>query len=123
MHELAIAQSIADAVDAEMARRPGQRLNAVGIRIGRLTDVVAESLSFGFAAIAFGTALAGVQLEIEPVPVSGCCLTCGKSGELEPPMLVCPVCRSSDIVLTTGQELEIVYLDLETQPPPPVATN
>ncbi len=51
MHELSIADSILGAVRTEAARRPGARVAKVGLRLGELSGVDRESLSFCFEAL------------------------------------------------------------------------
>ena len=62
MHELGIAQSILEAVDKEAARHPGARPVKVGVRIGPMSGVNRESLSFCFE-IAAGDE--GLALDVE----------------------------------------------------------
>jgi hydrogenase nickel incorporation protein HypA/HybF len=66
MHEVGIAASVLDAVRAQIAQRPGVRATAVGVRIGALAGVDAESLNFGFEALVLGSDLEPLRLEIEP---------------------------------------------------------
>jgi Zn finger protein HypA/HybF involved in hydrogenase expression len=66
MHEVGIAASVLDAVRAQVAQRPGSRATAVGVRIGSLAGVDAESLQFGFDALVKDSDLEPLRLEIEP---------------------------------------------------------
>jgi hydrogenase nickel incorporation protein HypA/HybF len=66
MHEVGIAASVLDAVRAQVAQRPGARATAVGVRIGTLAGVDAESLQFGFDALVRDSDLEPLRLEIEP---------------------------------------------------------
>ena len=66
MHEVGIAASVLDAVRAQLAQRPGARATAVGVRIGALAGVDAESLHFGFEALVLDSDLEPLRLEIEP---------------------------------------------------------
>ena len=66
MHEVGIAASILDGVRAQVAQRPGVRATAVGVRIGALAGVDADSLNFGFDALVKDSDLEPLRLEIEP---------------------------------------------------------
>jgi hydrogenase nickel incorporation protein HypA/HybF len=66
VHELSIAQSVIDAVAKEIETRPGARLRKVGLRIGELAGVDAESLRFSWECLTRETGFQGVDLEIEP---------------------------------------------------------
>ena len=50
MHELSIADAILDAVRQEVAKHDGVRATKVCVRIGALSGVEPEALSFGFSA-------------------------------------------------------------------------
>ena len=68
MHELGIASSILDAVRDEAEKHPSGRVTKVGVRIGVLSGVEPEALSFGFNALIQGTDLDPLTLAIEFVP-------------------------------------------------------
>jgi hydrogenase nickel incorporation protein HypA/HybF len=114
MHELAIAQSIFDTVSRRLAEAGWERIDAVGLRIGELTDLVPDALEFGFSVLAGGTPLAATRLEIEPVPITGRCPACARSFAVDRFVFVCPDCGSRDITLLSGDELQIAYLKVET---------
>jgi Zn finger protein HypA/HybF involved in hydrogenase expression len=65
MHEVGIAASILDAVRAQVAKHPGKRATAVGVRIGALAGVDGESLQFGFDALVKDSDVEPLHLEIE----------------------------------------------------------
>jgi hydrogenase nickel incorporation protein HypA/HybF len=66
MHEVGIAASVIDAVRAQVAKQPGKRATAVGVRIGALAGVDGESLQFGFEALVRDSDVEPLRLEIEP---------------------------------------------------------
>ncbi len=116
MHELAIAESVAQAVLEEMQRRSGQKLVAVGLRIGEFSDVVPESLEFGFEVIAKGGPLEGVKFHIERTELRATCRTCGEEFRVLDLAFECPVCGSRDVEIVSGRELEIAYLEIDDDP-------
>jgi hydrogenase nickel incorporation protein HypA/HybF len=65
MHEVGIAASIIDSVRAQVAKHPGKRAIAVGVRIGALAGVDGESLQFGFDALVKDSDVEPLRLEIE----------------------------------------------------------
>lgn len=113
MHELRIAQNIIESVLAEMSRRGLRSVRGVGLRIGELTDIVPESLEFGFDVLISSTALAGAQLEIERVPIRGQCRDCGSEFTVEDMQFLCPACGANRVKLLQGQELDICYLEVD----------
>lgn len=115
MHELAIANSIVKTVLDEAKRQNLGRVSSVGLRIGLLSDVVPEALEFGFSAITKGTPLEGARLKIENVPVQAECTDCAARFGVKELVFQCPECQSGNIELKQGQELEIVYIEVEDE--------
>jgi hydrogenase nickel incorporation protein HypA/HybF len=113
MHELSIASAILDAVRKEAQKRPGVRVKKVGVRIGALSGVEPEALSFGFSALVQGTELEPLALEIEPVPWRRRCPQCDLTFEVKDEGLACPRCASSETLLAGGEELDLAYLEVE----------
>jgi hydrogenase nickel incorporation protein HypA/HybF len=110
MHELAIAQSM-----AEIARRHarGQRVTRVDVRVGHLRQVVPDALSFAFELIAQGTELEQAELHIEHVPAAGVCRDCGSTVPLPDFPLMCSACGGLDVDITEGEELQVESIELE----------
>jgi hydrogenase nickel incorporation protein HypA/HybF len=117
MHELSIANSVLDAVRAEIARRPGPRLLKVGLRVGELAGVDPEALSFGFQALVKGTEFEPATLEIESCPRRHRCRECGLEFTVRDYNTACPDCGASRTECISGDELELAYLELEEHEP------
>jgi len=113
MHELSIANSILEAVQAEAGRRLGVRVTKVGVRIGELSGVVPEALSFGFEALVRGTEWQLLQLEIETCPHRQRCPQCGRTFTAVDYDVTCPGCGESKTTCIGGDELELAYLEVE----------
>jgi len=113
MHELSIASSILDAVRNELDKRPGARISKVGVRIGALSGVEPDALSFGFGALVQGSDLDPLALEIECVPRSQRCPACEITFEVKDEGLACPQCARPETLLAGGDELDIAYLEVE----------
>jgi hydrogenase nickel incorporation protein HypA/HybF len=108
MHELAIAESIVDAVCERAAGRPVHR---VTVRIGALTAVVPEAMRFCFDLAVEGTVADGAALEIERRAGAARCRDCGAEVELPDLIVLCP-CGSADLAVTAGRELQIVSMEV-----------
>ncbi len=113
MHELSIASSIVKTVLEEVKNRNLKTVTLVSMRIGALTDVVPDSLQFGFEAITKDTILAKTDLHIETISVKGCCNNCQHNFEVFEFVFICPNCESNDIKMSHGNELEIAYIEAE----------
>ena len=64
MHELSIALSMIEMAEEEAARAGG-RVTALHLKLGRLSGVVKQALTFSYDIACQGTALEGSQLVIE----------------------------------------------------------
>ena len=113
MHELSIARHIVEIVSEELGDFPGGRVSSVKVRIGEASGVDPGQLRFAFPVAAEGTALEGSDIEIETVPLAFRCRACNHA-PLETGTAVCPRCRSGDIELASGTELEIASFELIT---------
>jgi hydrogenase nickel incorporation protein HypA/HybF len=108
MHELAITQSVVDAV---LERTGDRRVVLVRLTIGRLSGVVADSLRFCFELIAEGTALEGARLEIDEPTGMAHCRTCETDFPIADLLLLCD-CGSSEVELKTGRELQVSSVEV-----------
>jgi hydrogenase nickel incorporation protein HypA/HybF len=114
MHELSIADAILDAVRQEAEKHPGAHVTKVCVRIGALSGVEPEALSFGFSVLVQGTDLAPLALEIEPVPRRQRCPACEFTFEVAEDSLACPRCGRIETQLAGGDELDMAYLEIES---------
>lgn len=112
MHELGIAQNIVDAVMREMTERRLLSVTTIALRIGAMTDVDSDALSFGFQILTKETPLEQSQLRIERVPVRGRCGACRHDFEIAGYAFQCPACCSREVKLVSGTELDIAYLEI-----------
>jgi hydrogenase nickel incorporation protein HypA/HybF len=115
---MSIAQSILDVVQqytkeddhARDVKVP--RVKSVRLRIGEMAGVVPESLRFCFEVASEGTRAQGAELFIDEVPIKCQCASCDAEFSVERFMFICPTCGTSDVKLISGNELDVVELDL-----------
>jgi len=121
LHELAIAQAIVAAAERAAEDRP---VTVVRVRIGRLRQVVPESLPFYFdLAAQLSPQCEGAALEWERVDSLLRCGACGEEWDPAPPpaedeagLIVrfrCPSCESGDHSVVSGDELVVESIDVE----------
>lgn len=103
MHELAITESLVDAV---IARLPDKRITCVRLEIGALSGVVADSVRFCFDIVTEGTSLEGARLEITQPPAVCHCPICDGDFEPDAPFAICR-CGSAEVTVLAGQDLKI----------------
>jgi len=108
VHELAIAESVVAAV---LERTEGRRVGAVRLRVGRLTAVVPDALTFCFELATAGTPLEGAVLEITEEPGRGHCRACDTHFELPDAILLC-ACGSADVEVLAGRDLTVASVEV-----------
>jgi hydrogenase nickel incorporation protein HypA/HybF len=112
MHELAIAQNILEIVRQSVPEAEEPAVRRIRMRVGQLSGVVPESLDFCFSAIVSETMLQQARLAIEPVPTISRCRDCALQFRIEELVFLCPACKSGNLELISGKELEIVEIEL-----------
>ena len=111
MHELAITQSVVEAVVERVGER---RVTRVRLSIGRLSGVVVDSVRFCFDLVAEGTSLEGAELEVDE-PTGHCrCVDCAAEFDVDDPIVLCPRCGSADVDVQSGRDLRIVSVEVST---------
>lgn len=113
MHELSIAMSIIELAQEESDRRDVQ-VTAIHLKLGELSGVVKEALLGSFEMACEDTALQGVRLIIEEVPVLIFCATCQTQRPISSVQLFCCAeCGTPSGDVVQGKELEVVALEIE----------
>jgi hydrogenase nickel incorporation protein HypA/HybF len=108
MHELAITQSLVDAVTEHTK---GAAVAVVYLRVGKLSGVVPDAMRFCFEMVTDGSPLEGARLEIEEPEGVGRCRACGSDFTLPDLILLCP-CGSADVQLLSGRELSLKSVEV-----------
>ncbi len=116
MHELAIAQAILDRARAASERNGGGRVLKIGLRIGEISGVEADALSFGIEALCKDTPLEGLVLEIEQPRRKLRCAACATEFSPEGFAFACPACGNPSSDWVAGNELDVTFIELEDPP-------
>ena len=114
MHELAVAQSIVDAVEARAAECNATRVKGVRLKIGEASGIVTDSLTFCFEMLAsLDPTLAGAQLLIDTVPHRAQCRHCATEFSVINFVAQCPTCKEWSSEIVSGTELQILEMEIE----------
>jgi hydrogenase nickel incorporation protein HypA/HybF len=113
MHELGIASSILEAVEAEAKKHPGAEFKVVGLRIGEVAGIDIDALTFGWEALTKETEYESVKLAIEQLPVKNRCCLCRCEFAVTDYEITCPECGRTETENISGDELDIAYMELE----------
>jgi hydrogenase nickel incorporation protein HypA/HybF len=110
MHELSIASGV---VETALKHADGRRVTVVNMRVGRLRQVVPDSLRFYFEIVARDTACEDARLELEEVELRLRCQDCGSGWETQEPVFRCSQCGSIAVSVEAGDELQVEYIEVD----------
>ena len=110
MHELSLSSAIVATVEKHAE---GRRVAVVTLRVGRLRQVVPETLEFYFEFVARGTSCEGARLEQEVVETRLRCDPCDAEWEIAVPAFRCPRCGGSDVAVVGGNEFQVESIEVE----------
>lgn len=109
MHELSICRSIVGIVERTAG---GREVRTVHLRIGKLRQIVPDTLRYCWSLVTEESPLAGSELRVEHVTPAIRCTACEHTTTLDEPFLVCEECAGTDVEIVAGEEFLITTLDL-----------
>ncbi|MBU0561656.1 MAG: hydrogenase maturation nickel metallochaperone HypA [Bacteroidetes bacterium] len=112
MHELSIAQEIIGIVDQYVAEDKSS-VTKIRLKIGKLSNVVVDSLIFCFDAIKSDSNLQNAELVVDEVPIAIKCNTCNSIEEVSNFAAYCPNCNGTDTVMISGSELNVTEIEID----------
>ena len=115
MHEFSICEKLVQAVLVELDRtrpRP-KRLLKARVVVGRLQQIVPDSLQLAYEILTRETAAEGSALELDEVPIKCECRQCGWEGEINDRLFLCHDCGSAEVNVVAGNELYLESLEIE----------
>ncbi len=114
MHELSIAEALADQVRRH--NPAGAQVRGVEIRVGALRGLEPEALRMCWDAVTHGTAIEGAVLEVDLQPWSIVCGACGRAWTSTVPFETC-ACGNPEPTPSAGDELDLIALTVEEPEP------
>jgi hydrogenase nickel incorporation protein HypA/HybF len=105
---MAITQSVVESVCEHAA---GRRVHSVRVEIGALCAIVPDAMQFCFQLATEGTVADGARLDLDVLPGSARCRSCGQEFQLDDPFLLCS-CGSADAEVLAGRELKILSMEV-----------
>ena len=110
MHEL----SLSSAIIATAAKHAGgRRVAVVSLRVGRLRQVVPQTLEFYFEFVARGTVCEGARLDQELLEARLRCDPCEAEWEIDSPAFRCPSCGGNEVSIVGGNEFQVESIEVE----------
>lgn len=113
MHEMGIALQVIEVATASIPPEiKDVKVERISLRIGKLSGVVAENLTFCFEVAARKTPLEGAEMLIEEIPSIARCRACFYQWEVDGAAFVCPECSSVELDMISGRELEVSSIEI-----------
>jgi hydrogenase nickel incorporation protein HypA/HybF len=113
VHELAVAQTLVEQVDAVIDQHGATLASLIRVRIGPLAGVVPELLATAFPLAAAGSRMQHAELEFTHAPIHVHCQTCGAVTEAAMNRLICGACGDWHTQIMSGDELLLESVELE----------
>lgn len=110
MHEMSIALSIIELVEAEVKKAGAKKVNEIELEIGTLSGVQIEALEFAMDAAVINTCLEGAKLNISQVQATAKCNNCGHTFGTDNYFPLCPECEKYDNSMIKGKEMRVKSL-------------
>ncbi len=117
MHELALARSLIEMVEAYALEHNARHVKQVNLRLGEMSAMT-RALHFCFSAVAAGTICEDAKLLIDEVPLTVFCSNCD---EIKAPSgrysFRCSDCGMPTPKVITGREMQLVSIELSAKAP------
>jgi hydrogenase nickel incorporation protein HypA/HybF len=110
VHELSLSSAIVNTVAKHAG---GRKVTVVNLRVGRLRQVIPDTLEFYFEFVARDSVCEGARLVQEVVPARLRCSGCDHEWEIEIPAFRCPACAGGDVAVASGDEFEVESIEVE----------
>jgi hydrogenase nickel incorporation protein HypA/HybF len=109
VHELSLSGAIVNTVVKHADGRP---VAEVSVRVGRLRQVVPETLAFYFVFVARGTVCEGAELTLTVIETRLRCSSCAREWAVDVPAFRCPICAGAHVEIASGNEFEVESIEV-----------
>jgi hydrogenase nickel incorporation protein HypA/HybF len=110
VHELSLSSAIVNTV---AKHADGRRVSVVNLRVGKLRQVIPDTLEFYFEFVARDSVCEGARLEQEIIDARLRCRPCAREWSIEIPAFRCPTCGGSEVEIAAGNEFEVESIEIE----------
>ena len=111
MHELSLSSAI---VNTATKHAQGRRVVVVNLRVGRLRQVIPDTLEFYFEFVARDTLCQGAILIQDVIEPRLRCTDCDREWEIEIPAFRCPTCAGAAVQIASGDEFEVESIEVQS---------
>lgn len=113
MHELAVTESILKTALDAANKENAKTVTDVFLKIGSLSSIVDDSVSFYWDFISKDTICSQAKLHFERIPAKFLCLECNNEYSIEEVLSACPNCGSYKVKLISGDEFQLTSINVE----------
>ena len=121
MHERSLVRSLIAQVNEELRNRgltsDSQRtithLRGIRLEIGEFSGVEPSLIQLAFDEMAVEAWSHAVELDLEIIPLTAECLTCKTRFRVEAFRFVCSDCHGTNVQIRSGEQMQLVSLDIE----------
>jgi hydrogenase nickel incorporation protein HypA/HybF len=114
MHELSLIREMLDIALATAETQRARAIHRIHVRVGGMSGVVPEALSFAFPIAARGTLAERAVLDIEMIPVVAFCSNCESNFAPSDVVYLCPQCGEPSGEICSGNELSLHAMEITT---------
>lgn len=107
MHELSVARSVVELVEAQPGVSRAVSVDEVELEIGRLAGVLPEALDFALKSAVRNTRLETARIVCRYIAGEGRCTDCGTVFPMTEIPEACPSCGSWWVAVVRGKELRV----------------
>lgn len=113
MHELSLAMSLVEIIEAEAARQDFNKVRTVFMEIGELSCVEVEAMRLAFEVAVRGTVAEAAALEVQIKPGEARCPQCDARVSVNSHLTPCPECDAIGLIACGGDQLRITELEVD----------
>lgn len=113
MHEVSIAQSIVDTLEAELDEEQFSNVREIHVKVGVLSSVEHKLLEHVFKYVIEGGPFSNANLYTQLVDVLARCEQCDDNFKVENYYFICPKCDTPSSTIIEGNELTIFKIIME----------
>lgn len=113
MHEMSITESILQVALEESKNHGDRKIRSLTLHIGRLRQIIPETLRFCYEVMSKDTLAEGASVHIKEIPILAHCSRCNKDVEVDDFTFICPDCGMGGLETLQGDELILAHMELE----------
>lgn len=113
MHELSVTEGILRIAVDEGTKHNAKKVNRIKIKVGELTGLLPECISYYFDIISKNTIAEGAVLDIEKIPVKLKCSDCGSFTITDVRSFRCGSCGGQNLKIVEGNEFYVDSLEVD----------